>query len=147
MPAFGRVDYCRVSCDVSLDWDDKWRNRRTHRERVSTRQAIGNTLVRRQLNGRAYLSDPDVFFLREDNLRLSWEQKQLLARVNALLGGVYLTSDDPADYDETKRDVYRRLRALRRAEDVRVDLDRGRICYRLEGKDEVLELPEKLLGR
>lgn len=147
MPAFGRVDYCRVSCDVSLDWDDKWRNRRTHRERVSTRQAIGNTIVRRQLNGRAYLSDPDVFFLREDNLRLSWEQKQLLARVNALLGGVYLTSDDPADYDETKRDVYRRLRALRRAEDVRVDLDRGRICYRLEGKDEVLELPEKLLGR
>ena len=22
MPAFGLVDYCRVSCDVGLDWDD-----------------------------------------------------------------------------------------------------------------------------
>ena len=21
MPAFGLVDYCRVSCDVGLDWD------------------------------------------------------------------------------------------------------------------------------
>ena len=24
IPAFGLVDYCRVSCDVGLDWDDVW---------------------------------------------------------------------------------------------------------------------------
>ena len=122
MPAFGRVDYCRVSGDVSLD--DEPYMRLLHRERVSTRQAIGNTLVRRQLDGRAYRSDPDVFFLRDDNLRLSGEQKLLLAQVNALLGGVYLTSDDPAGYDAEKLALYRRLRALRRAADVRVDPDR-----------------------
>ena len=47
MPAFGLVDYCRVSCDVSLDWDDVWYMRLFHRERVSTKQAINNTLFRR----------------------------------------------------------------------------------------------------
>ena len=67
-----------------------------HRERVSTKQAIGNTIFRRQLNGRAWLSDPDVFFLREENLRLTAEQKRKLAQVNALLGGVLLTPARPA---------------------------------------------------
>ena len=46
--------------DVSLDWDDVWYMRLFHRERVSTKQAINNTVFRRQLNGRAYGSDPDV---------------------------------------------------------------------------------------
>ena len=81
MPAFGLVDYCRVSCDVSLDWDDVWYMRLFHRERVSTKQAIKNTLFRRQLNGRAYGSDPDVFFLREENCKLTAEQKRTLATV------------------------------------------------------------------
>ena len=74
MPAFGLVDYCRVSCDVSLDWNDVWYMRLFHRERVSTKQAINNTVFRRQLNGRAYGSDPDVFFLREENCKLTAEQ-------------------------------------------------------------------------
>lgn len=98
MPAFGLVDYCRISCDVGSDWDDKPYMRLFHRERVSTKQAVGNTIFRRQLNGRTYLNDPDVFFLREENIKLSSKQKDKLARVNALLGGVLLTSDDPARY-------------------------------------------------
>ena len=144
MPAFGRVDYCRVSCDVSLDWDDKWFMRRFHRERVSTKQAIGNTLFRRQLNGRAYLSDPDVFFLREDNLRLSAAQKELLSRVNALLGGVLLTSDDPAAYTPAQREAYAALLRLSRAENVRVDGDNMCISYVLDGREETLRLPKTL---
>ena len=103
MPAFGLVDYCRVSCDVGLDWDDVWYMRLFHRERVSTKQAINNTLFRRQLNGRAYGSDPDVFFLREENCKLTAEQKRTLATVNALLGNVFLTSDMPSRYTQAQR--------------------------------------------
>ena len=146
MPAFGRVDYCRVSCDVSLDWDDKPYMRLFHRERVSTKQAIENTLYRRQLNGRAYLSDPDVFFLRDDNLRLTDEQKKLLARVNALLGGVLLTSDDPSRYNEKQKSEYRELLRLQSAEKVRVDTDKHCISYVLDGKEMRLTLPEKWFG-
>lgn len=141
MPAFGLVDYCRVSCDVGLDWDDAWYMRLFHRERVSTRQAIGNTVFRRQLNGRAYLSDPDVFFLRDENIKLSPQQKDKLARVNALLGGVLLTSDDPAKYAPAAREQYRALLNLRRAENVRVDSTGGlAVTYILDGVEHRLPL-------
>lgn len=134
MPAFGLVDYCRVSCDVTLDWDDVWYMRLFHRERPSTRQAVGNTVFRRQLNGRAYLSDPDVFFLRDGNIKLTPEQKDKLARVNALLGGVLLTSDDPAQYSLAAREQYQSLREMEQAEEIRVDADHGlAIVYTQKG--------------
>ena len=139
MPAFGLVDYCRVSCDVSLDWDDKWFMRLLHRERVSTKQAIENTVFRRQLNGRAYGSDPDVFFLRDENLKLDAGQKNKLAMVNALLGQVFLTSDDPSRYSREAQARYQELLHLRNASDIQVDADTGlTIYYTLDGKRERL---------
>ncbi|MBE7002949.1 MAG: alpha-galactosidase [Ruminococcaceae bacterium] len=123
MTAFGLVDYCRVSCDVSLDWDDKPHMRLIHRERVSTRHAIGNSVFRRQLNGRAYWSDPDVFFLREDNVKLTKRQKDMLAALDAVIGGVFLHSDDMSKYSEAAKAQYRALRHLREAKDVRVSTD------------------------
>ena len=143
MPAFGRVDYCRVSCDVGLTWDDRPLMRIIHRERVSTKQAIENTIFRRQLNGRAYLSDPDVFFLRDENLSLTAEQKRLLAQVNALLGGVLLTSDDPSSYTDDQREAYRELRHLHDAEQVRVDWDNHLISYLLDGKAQAISIPQE----
>ncbi len=146
MPAFGLVDYCRISCDVSLSWDDVWYMRPLHLERVSTKQAIGNTVFRRQLNGRAYLSDPDVFFLREENLTLTLtpEQKEALAQVNALLGGVFLTSDDPSKYTPAMVKRYRELLALRDAENIRVEADGNiAIVYTQNGETHRLILPGK----
>lgn len=148
MPAFGVVDYCRVSCDVGLDWDDVWYMRHFHRERVSTRQAINNTLFRRQLNGRAYGSDPDVFFLRDENCHLTLEQKQALSTINALLGNVFLTSDMPSHYTQDQREEYKRLRTLfENATDVKVETEKDivRVQYFLNGEQRKLELriPEK----
>ena len=134
MPAFGLVDYCRVSCDVSLDWDDKPYMRLVHRERVSTRQAMGNSIFRRQLNGRAWISDPDVFFLREDNVKLSGEQKHILATVNSLFGGVLLHSDDMSRYDSVARAKYAQLLRNRNAVNIRVHTEKGLvITYELDG--------------
>ena len=112
-----------------------------HRERVSTKQAINNTVFRRQLNGRAYGSDPDVFFLREENCKLTAEQKRTLATVNALLGNVFLTSDMPSRYTQAQRDEYRHLRTLfEHAAQVQVETENGRhsIRYLLDG------IPQKL---
>ena len=141
MPAFGLVDYCRVSCDVSLDWDDVWYMRLFHRERVSTKQAINNTVFRRQLNGRAYGSDPDVFFLRDENCKLTAEQKHTLATLNALLGNVFLTSDMPSRYTQAQRAEYRRLRTLfEHAAQVQVETESDRlyIRYLLDGTPQKL---------
>lgn len=111
-PAFGRFEYCRISCDVGLDWRNSWIMRHTNREIVSTEHAIQNSIFRRQLNGRAFLNDPDVFFLRYDNLRLTEEQKLLLARTNAQYGGLYLTSDNMGAYDDRQRGLYAELKEL-----------------------------------
>ena len=139
MPAFGVVDYCRIGCDVGLDWDDVWYMRLFHRERISTRQSIGNTIFRRQLNGRAYGSDPDVFFLREENCKLTAAQKNALATVNALFSGILLTSDDPGRYTPAMRQQYAAVRDIaENAQDVQVNADAGNgvveIGYTLHGE-------------
>ena len=142
MPAFGRVDYCRIGCDVGLDWDGSFLMKMAHRERISTKQSLENTVFRRGLNGRAFGNDPDVFFLRSDNLKLSGGQKQMLAQADALLGSVFFTSDDMSAYDEEKRESYRALRRLRNAENVRVRMDGvPRIEYTLDGEAQRLALP------
>ena len=135
-PAFGRVEYCRIGCDVGLDWDGSWLMQQTHRERVSTRQSISNTIFRRQLNGRAFLNDPDVFFLRRDNMKMTGEEKRSLAVANTLLGGVWFTSDDMGSYDDEQGAAWRELRALRNAELRRLSFgDEITAVYSLDGKE------------
>ena len=111
MPAFGLVDYCRIGCDVSLSWDDVWYMRLFHRERVSTMHSLDNTLYRRQLSGRAFGNDPDVFFLRDENCRLTAAQKHRLAETNARYGQVLLISDDPNAYTPQMKAQYQSLRS------------------------------------
>jgi len=135
MPAFGLVDYCRIGCDVGLDWDNRSYMRLVNRERVSTKHSIGNSIFRRQLNGRAWLNDPDVFFLREDNIRLTKRQKHILATVNSLFGGMLLHSDDMSKYDEAARGAYAQLLKNREATEIRVHAEHGlSISYKLDGK-------------
>lgn len=110
MSAFGLVDYCRIGCDVSLRWDDSWYMRLFHRERISTKHSLDNTIYRRQLGGRAFGNDPDVFFLREENCRLTLEQKNRLAQTNAQYGQVLLISDDPSSYTPGMKEQYYRVR-------------------------------------
>ena len=141
MPAFGLVDYCRIGCDVGLDWANSWVMRRTNREYVSTRNAILNSIFRRQLNGRAFLNDPDVFFLREDNLKLSRDEKFILATVNSLFGGLLLCSDDMSKYSPEARALYARLLENREAADVQVDADDGlSVSYTVGGIRGKLEI-------
>lgn len=125
MPAFGKFEYCRISNDVTLDWDDKAYMHLIHRERPSTKNAVDNIISRHGLNGRAYLSDPDVFFLRRENCQLTDNQKYSLAVLDALCGGVFLTSDDPGSYTEEMKRQYRLYRSLTKAENVRVSSDSG----------------------
>ena len=146
MPAFGQVEYCRVSCDVCLTWDDTPFMRLCHRERVSTKNAILNTLFRRELNGRAHVNDPDVFFLRDGNIELRDDQKLLLARINALFGGVLLISDDPGSYTENQRALYKELVHLSTAENVSFDADNFTVRFTLDGEERTLPVPKEMFG-
>lgn len=141
MPAFGVFDYCRISCDVGLDWNNNIFVRAANRESVSTRRAIFNSVFRRQLSGRAFLNDPDVFFLREDNIKLSAEQKHKLATVNSLFGGLLLCSDNMGQYTPAAREAYARLLKTREARNIRVHAERGlAVSYELDGEEIRLDI-------
>ena len=143
VPAFGLVDYCRIGCDMSLSWDDQLRMRPMHRERASTKNTILNTVFRRHLDGRAFRNDPDVFLLRDDNMKLTIEQRRTLATVNALFGGVLFTSDNVGTYDGEKRALYERLATLSKESFSRLAFEkRGlRIFYTDSGKETSVRIP------
>lgn len=103
--AFGRVEYCRVGCDVGLDWDGAPPMRLLHRERVSTRNSMADTVYRAPLDGRAFANDPDVFFLRDD-VRLSPKHKEQLLSVDAAYGSMLLTSDDMGSWDASQNALF-----------------------------------------
>lgn len=109
--AFGRAEFCRVGCDVGLDWDANWIMRQTGRERVSTKNSLADTRGRAHLNGRAFRADPDVFFLRRD-VRLNERQRSELLDADARMGGMLLTSDDMGLWDGGQRAAYARALTL-----------------------------------
>lgn len=110
--AFGIVDYCRIGCDVGLDWDGKLYMRGLDRERVSTKRSLANTIGRAPLDGRAFANDPDVFFLRND-VKLSASQRALLLETDCTHASMLMTSDDMRSWDERARARYQHaVRAL-----------------------------------
>lgn len=84
---------------MGLDWK---RNPYTTREDVSTPNAIYNTVFRRHLDGRAFLNDPDVFLLRDNNMFMSYKKRKLIARINHIFGNLLFTSDNVEKYNDDK---------------------------------------------
>lgn len=106
----GLVDACRISCDVDLTYTGKIYNHiHVSNEMLSAQSAINNSIFRRHLNGRAFMNDPDVFFLRNNNLKFTKEQKLLLARINNLCGNVLFVSDNAGDFDEEQMSYLRKF--------------------------------------
>ncbi|MBQ9481200.1 MAG: alpha-galactosidase [Clostridia bacterium] len=101
--AAGVFDYMRVGPDVSLKFDDVWFMKFFHRERISTKNTLQNTVYRHIFDGRFFGNDPDVFLLRDENLHLTAKQKEALITLNALFGSVLMTSDNVGGYDDDKR--------------------------------------------
>ena len=101
--SYEHFDYLRVGPDVSLEFDDVFYMRLFHRERVSTKVTIQNTIYRSFMNNHLFGNDPDVFLLRDENIKLTLPQREALSKINALFGSVLMTSDDIANYDEGKK--------------------------------------------
>lgn len=106
MPCFGKVEYMRIGADMALGWKHKFFRNLTHREDVSTPNAIHNSVYRRCLNGRAFLCDPDVFLLRRSNIKFTFEQQKVLAKFIKLFGSVLFMSDNVDEYDDEQLAVF-----------------------------------------
>ena len=141
-----KFDYLRVGPDVSLIFDDVWYMKFMHRERVSTKVTLQNTIYRSIFNNHLFLNDPDVFLLRKENIKLNDQQKESLVTINALFGSVLMTSDNVATYDEkTKALLEEKLNLFYNAYDVRFAKynDFIDIYYKLDGKEHGLRYNTK----
>ncbi len=137
----GKFDYLRVGPDVSLEFDDVWFMRLMHRERISTKVTLQNTIYRSFFNGILFGNDPDVFVLRDDNVLLSKEQKRALLTINSLFGNVLMTSDNIAEYDEEKENLLREaMNCFQNAKVTSFERDGRniRIRYELNGEEKTL---------
>ena len=105
----GKFTYLRIGPDVSLIFDDVWFMKFFHRERISTKVTLQNTIYRSIFARSLFLNDPDVFLLRDNNISLSLEQREALATINALFGNVLMTSDNPGDYDDARKEILNRI--------------------------------------
>ena len=114
--AFNLVDYCRIGPDVSLIFDDAFYMRKMHRERISTKITLQNTIFRAHMDGSVFRCDPDVFLLRDNDIKLSKEQRRALCMLNHLCGSVYMTSDNVAQYDAEKKALLKEAQELSKAQ-------------------------------
>ena len=102
---FEKFDFMRIGPDVSLKFDDVWYMKFMHSERISTKTTLQNTIFRSAMDGKAFLNDPDVILLRDDNIDLTEKQRYALTKINALFGSLLMTSDNPKTYDYKKAGV------------------------------------------
>ena len=94
--AFGKADYCRVSCDNS----EKWAEKRGSREAASSLDALYSAVFRRQLNERGFLNETDAYSLTDPALKLTYEQRQSVSFVSNLAGEMVFLYDDTSKYSE-----------------------------------------------
>ena len=135
--SFGIFDYLRIGPDVSLSFDDVAYMRLFHRERPSTKVTLQNTIYRSIFDQRLFANDPDVFLLRDENIKLSFDQRIALTKINALFGSVLMTSDNIAEYDEKKKDVLAEALNLFKHATNKTYVKRGKyidISYTLKGE-------------
>lgn len=118
-PAFGKVDFCRIGADVGLCWE----NKAFSREDVSTQNTLTNTMFRRHLDGRAFLNDPDVFLLRDDNIKMPLDKRKIVAKVNSLFGNLLFVSDNVSTYNKEQMQIFVDTITCDKAEIVAVNLD------------------------
>lgn len=135
-PSFGKVDYCRIGADIHLSWEHKplkWCN---NRERVSTMVAMRSVLGRWQLNDHAFLNDPDVFILRDENNKLTTTQQNTILTLNSILGKLIFTSDFIGDYSDEQLSEYLETRKWIKSEVESVLEKNGyyEVSFKNEGK-------------
>ena len=139
----GVFDACRIGCDANKVFGGDLVNKMEMNGEVpSCYNAMVDTIFRRCLNGRAFANDPDVFFLRDDNIDFTYEQKLDLAKVNDIFGSVLFMSDNAGQYSHKAME---NLKKIFQPKDYQVKLveyvekDVVRIEYTEDGQEKVLQ--------
>lgn len=106
----GTCDFARIGADVGQTWDDADETMRFSREKVSTRAALGNTVIRAALSGNGLWTDGDVSIVRSFDTELSFRERELLAWINGWASDVQFVSCDTFKWDPEAHRIYEVLR-------------------------------------
>ncbi|KAI8144171.1 glycoside hydrolase superfamily [Fennellomyces sp. T-0311] len=102
---WNRFEYCRVSSDASPFWDHTVLRLSNVRERVATSNALTSTLHRWPMK-HMFGVDPDVYFLRSNDNKLTPVERYTTCMINSIMGHLTLMSDDITQYDEKQHRLY-----------------------------------------
>ncbi|MBR1536569.1 MAG: alpha-galactosidase [Treponema sp.] len=100
--SFNDFPLSRIGCDTKEDWDVAWISHANFPCRTSAFVNLQDTLGHSFWDNGIFVNDPDVVFLRYENISLSDKEKILIALVNFLFASQIMHSDDPVRFDSEK---------------------------------------------
>jgi alpha-galactosidase len=108
LPSAGLVEGMRVGEDTAPQWDAK----RGAFQGPNAYYALKNSIMRSFLHRRLWLNDPDCLLLRNRDITLTPNEKELYALAVGALDNMIIESDDLALVDARGRELLRRALAL-----------------------------------
>ena len=100
--SFNAFPLSRIGPDTKEDWDVAWMNTANFPSRTSAFINMQSTLGHAFWDNGVFVNDPDVVFLRSENISLNEKEKILIALVNYLFASQIMHSDDPVHFDSEK---------------------------------------------
>ncbi len=146
MAAFGKVDYCSVTCDTVTDNLPAYVRSKRFRESPSVNNATSDLVFRRQLNRRAFLNATCPVSLMDKEKfhdgNLNNAEQNLFCSVTGLFSSVIITTDDVTVYNQKQKRRFRKMCSLSTATGVRVRKASGKhiVAYKLDDKNYFIKL-------
>ena len=141
MLAAGKFDYCQVSCDYSPDWYPALTM--ACREQNSTYRAMVDTIMHRQLKGRAFNLFNNVTPINSKSFLLDSDKRILLSMVQGLTNGMILTSDELNKFTPEDTVLWNTVHAFRDA-DIKDVYTQGHeliVEYELNAQPQKIRIP------
>jgi alpha-galactosidase len=130
LPSVGFVDGMRIGEDTA----PHWKTRPSPFQGPNAYFALKNAVMRQFMHGRFWLNDPDCVLLRDRQIELSRNERELYALVSGALDAMLIDSDNLALLSEEGRALFRRALALRGGRSRVLGLLGGDDVYLVESK-------------
>ncbi len=110
--SFNEFPISRIGCDTCEHWKETYLTRVNFVGGANTYYNLKDTIGRAMWDNTIFVNDPDVLFIREDNCTLTKEQKLLIAKINIMLSGQIMYSDDPKKCTEADMELTKEITEL-----------------------------------
>ena len=96
----------RIGPDTKEDWDYLPMKRFNFAGRPGAYVSLKSTLGHAFWDQAVFINDPDVVFMRYENIKLSDTEKELVALTNYLFASQIMHSDDPCHFDQEREEPF-----------------------------------------